>query len=159
MKVIIEILLPKHYTLLCIRSNNIIQLLTGFEENSSFVWRKDESFAQSHKLRTTDPFEGQTINCWCSRTQSITVIHHFFKIFLFTLSTHISIICFQYPRPSSLRIYRQRPDIVRSISRDIEPMIIRALVNNFDSRQKIFFLKSKCVFIVLILYRRKNYGV
>ena len=38
----------------------IIQLLTGFEDNSSFVWHKDGSVARSHRLRATNPFEGQT---------------------------------------------------------------------------------------------------
>ena len=83
------------------------KLLTGFEANSSFVWPEDESVARSHRLRATDPFEGQTkpllfktpvYNCFVLHLQLL-------KIFLFSLFTRISIRCFQYPRPSSPRIW------------------------------------------------------
>ena len=106
-----------------------IQLLTGFEDNSSFVWpeTRDESFAQSRRLRATDPFEGQTklllseepvYNCF--------VIHlHFFKIFLFTLSTHIFIRCFQYALPSSPKIWTTPRHCYVNIMWRIEPMKIR----------------------------------
>ena len=40
-------------------ANINIQLLTGFEDNSSFVWPEDGSVARSRRLRATDPFEGQ----------------------------------------------------------------------------------------------------
>ena len=40
---------------------NSIQLLTGVEENSSFVWPAENgSIARIQRLRATDPFEGQT---------------------------------------------------------------------------------------------------
>ena len=41
------------------RRNNI-QLLTGFEDNSSFVWPENGSVARIRRLRATDQFEGQT---------------------------------------------------------------------------------------------------
>ena len=86
---------------------NIIQLLTGYEDNSSFVWPKNGSVARSCRLRAIDPFEGQTkLLLFEKPVYNCFVIHlHFFKIFLFTLFTHISIRCFQYPRPSRPRIW------------------------------------------------------
>ena len=39
---------------------NNIQILTGFEDNSSFVCPKDESVVRSRRLRATDLFECQT---------------------------------------------------------------------------------------------------
>ena len=112
--------------------NFIIQLLTGFEDNSSFVWPEDWSVARSRSLSKTDPFEVQTklllseepvYNCF--------VIHlHFFKIFLFTLSTHISIRCFQYPLPSSPRIWTTLRHCDVNIMWLIEQMKIRPSVNS-----------------------------
>ena len=98
-------------------SQNIIQLLTVFEDNSSLVWPKNWSVAWSCRLRATDPFEGQT-NL------------HIFKIFLFTLSTRISIRCFQYPLPSSPRIWTTPRHCDFSIMLLIEPMKIRLSVNS-----------------------------
>ena len=65
-------------------------ILTVFDDNSSFVWPENVSFARSRRLKATDPFEGQTklllseepvYNCFA--------VHlHFLKNFLFTLSMH-----------------------------------------------------------------------
>ena len=41
-------------------SYNNIKLLTGFEDNSSFVRPENGYVARSRRLRATDPFEGQT---------------------------------------------------------------------------------------------------
>ena len=71
-------------------------------------------------------------NCCCPRSQSITVLLYtfiFFKIFLFTLSTHISIRWFQYPRPSSLRIWTTPRHCYVNITWLTEPMKIRPWVN------------------------------
>ena len=91
------------------RRVGIIQLLTRFEDNSSFVWDENGSVARSSSLRATDPFEGGEQNCCCPRSQCITVLSYtfvFYKIYLFTLSTHISIRWFQYSHPSSPRIFK-----------------------------------------------------
>ena len=66
---------------------NNIQILTGFEDNSSLVCPKDESVVRSRRLRATDLFECQTklllfekplCNCF--------IIHLYFsKIFLFNI--------------------------------------------------------------------------
>ena len=55
---------------------------------------------------------------------------HFFKIILFTLSTHLSIWCLQYPSPSSLRICKTIRHCDVNITWLIEPMKIRPLVNS-----------------------------
>ena len=53
-------------------SNNSIQLLTGFEDNSSFVWPDHGSVARS---RTRSRVKQ---NCCCSRSQSITFLLYTF---------------------------------------------------------------------------------
>ena len=79
----------------------------------------------------TDPFEGQTklllseepvYNC-------IVIYFHFFIVFSFTFSTHVFIRCFEYSRPSSLRIWMIRHSDV-NIMWLIEPMKIRPSVNS-----------------------------
>ena len=55
----------------------LIQLLTGFEDNKSFVWPENGSVARSHRPRTTDQFKGQQ-SCCCPRSQSITVLLYTF---------------------------------------------------------------------------------
>ena len=90
-------------------TRSIIHLLTEFEDNSNFVWPENGYVARSRMLRATDPFSGQTNLLSCPRSQSIGVLLYtiiFFNIFLFTLSTHLSIWCLQYPRPSSQRIWK-----------------------------------------------------
>ena len=118
---------------------NSIQLLTGFEDNRSFVWPEKGSVARSCRLRATGPFEGHQ-NCCCPRIQLITVLLYtfiFFKIFLFTLSIHISIRCFQYTRLSSPRIWTMHRHCDVNITWLIKPMKIRPSVNMFDSGQHI----------------------
>ena len=91
---------------LCVTGRGImnIQLLTRFEDNSSFVWPSNGSVARSRL--------------------------HFFKNFLFDLSTHISIRCFQYPHPSSPRIWTTPWHCYVNITWLIEPMKIRPSVNS-----------------------------
>ena len=87
----------------CLADN--IQLLTGFEDNSSFVWPEDGSVVRSGRLRATDPFEGQTKLLLSEKpVYNCFVIHHHLKknYSLFPL-TYIQLI-FKYPRPSSPRI-------------------------------------------------------
>ena len=109
-----------------------IQLLTGFEDNSSFVWPEDGSASQPRRLRATDPLEGQTkLLLFEKPVYNWFVVHlHFLKIFLFTLSTHISIRCLQYPHPSSPRIWRRPWHCYVNITWLIEPMKIRPSVNS-----------------------------
>ena len=111
---------------------NIIQLLTGFEDNSSFVWLENWSVALSRRLRATDLLEGQTkLLLFEKPVYNCFVIHlHFLKIFLFTLSTHISIRCFQYPLPSSPRIWTTPRHCDVNIMWLIEPIKIRPSVNS-----------------------------
>ena len=111
---------------------NIIQLMTGFEYNSSFVWPSNGSVDRRRSLRATDPFEGQTkLLLFEKPVYSCFVIHlHFFKIFLFTLSTDISMKCFQNPRPSSPRIWTTPWHCYVNITWLIEPMKIRPSVNS-----------------------------
>ena len=77
------------------KERNSKQLMTGFEDNSSFVWPEDGSVDRSRRLRAIDPLKCQ-IKLLLSKKPVFDcyVIHrHFIKIFLFmiTLSTHISI--------------------------------------------------------------------
>ena len=146
-----EILLPKHYTLTCIRSNNIIQLLTGFEDNSLY-WLGSRTTAVLFDPRTNLLPEaiswGQQIrlrvklNCFCSRTQSITVLLYTFIFSKFSFS----LFPLAYPLyvfnilVCQVREYRQCPDIVRSISRYIEPMIIRPLVNSLIAGNRSIYI-------------------
>ena len=109
----------------------ILYSFDGFQDNSNFVWPEKGSVARSHRLRATDPFVGKQ-NCCCPRIQSITVLLYtfiFFKIFLFTLSTHISIRCLQYPRPSSPRIWTTPRHCYVNITWLTEPIKIRSWVN------------------------------
>ena len=105
---------------------NIIQLMTGFEYNSKFVWPSNGSVDRRRSLRATDPFEGQTkLLLFEKPVYNSFVIHlHFFKIFLFTLSTDISMRCFQNPRPSSPRIWTTPWHCYINITWLIEPMKI-----------------------------------
>ena len=77
----------------------------------------------------TDPFEGQTKLLLSEKpVYNCFVIHlHFF---LFTLSTLISITCFQYPRPSSPRIWTTPRHGDVNIMWLIEQMKIRPSVNS-----------------------------
>ena len=101
--------------------------MTGFEDNSSFVWPENGSVARNSRLKATGSFEGQTkLLLFEKPVYNCFVIHlHFFKIFSFTLSTQISIRCFQFPRPSSPRIWTLRQHHVT-----YEPMKIRSSVNS-----------------------------
>ena len=108
--------------------HNNIQLLTGFEDNSRFVWHEDWSVTRSHRLRSTDLFKGQTKLLLSEKpVYNCIVLHlHFIIIFLLmiTLSTRISRIsirCFQDSRPSKPRIWTspQHCDIVTLISCDL----------------------------------------
>ena len=91
---------------------NCIQLLTGFEDNSSFVWPENGSVARSRRLRATDLFEGQTELLLFEKSVYICfVIHlHFFKIFLFTHPLDVFSILVRQVRESGRRL-----DIVTSI--------------------------------------------
>ena len=99
---------------------NIIQLTTGFEYNSSFVWPSNGSVDQRRSLRATDPFEGQK-NCCCSRSQSITLLLY---TFIFSKCSY-SLFPPTYPWNVFRILVRQvqesgrRLDIVTSISRDL----------------------------------------
>ena len=75
-----------------LREVNIIRL-TGFEDNSNFVWPENGSVAPSRRLRATDPFEGQTKLLLSEKpVYNCFVIHfHFFKSFVITLSARIFI--------------------------------------------------------------------
>ena len=103
------------------------QLLTGFEDNSNFVWPENGSVARSRRLRATDPFEGQTKLLLSEKpVYNCFVIHLlFFKIFLFTLSTLISSGYFQY---SSVRSKPRHCDF--NITSLIRLMKIRPSVNS-----------------------------
>ena len=173
--------MPKHYTLTCIRSNNIIQLLTGFEDNSSFLWPEDGSVARRRRLRATDPFEGQTKLLMSEKpVYNCFVIHlHFLKKNVFTFSTHIYPldVSKKYPRPSSPRIGTTFWHCDVNITWLREPMKIRPSVNSsiagnrsmncWPVNRSVLQLVGGicceqpkfCVFIVLVLYRRKNDGV
>ena len=110
---------------------DIIQLLTGFEDNSSFVWPEYGSVALSRRLRATDPFEGQTklllseepvYNCF--------VIHLHFFLNIHFFHSHISKRCFKYPRPSSPRIGTTFWHCDVNITWLREPMKTRPSVNS-----------------------------
>ena len=112
-----------------------IQLLTGFKDNSSFVWPEDKSVAWSRRLRATDPFLGQTkVLLFEKPVYKCFVIHlHFFQNFLiqsFHWVNNRSIKCFQYPRPSSSGIWTTPRHCDVNIMWLIEPMKIRSSVNN-----------------------------
>ena len=100
----------------------------------SFVLSEDGSVVRSRWLRATDPFEGQTKLLLSSNpVYNCFVIHlHFIKIFLFmiTLSTHISIRCFQDFRPSRPRIRTSPRNCDVNTMWLIEPMKIRPSVNS-----------------------------
>ena len=91
---------------------NIIQLLTGFEDNSSFVWPEDGSVARSRR---------PVYNCF--------VIHHFFLIIHF-FHSHLFIRCLKYPRSSSPRIGTTFWHCDVNITWLKEPMKIRPSVNS-----------------------------
>ena len=77
------------------------------------------------------------LNC-CSWSQSITVLLYtfiFFKIFLFSLSTLVSITCFQYSGLSSPRIWTTPLHCDINITGLIETLKIRPSVNSYDSGQ------------------------
>ena len=95
---------------------NIIQLLTGFEDNSSFVWPEDGSVVRNRRLRATDLFEGQTKLLLSSNpVYNCFVIHlHFFPKFSYSLFP----LAYQYPSPWNPRIWTTPLYIVTSISRD-----------------------------------------
>ena len=71
-------------------------------------------------------------NCCCPRSQSITFFYtpSFFQQQKITLSTHISIRCFQYPPPSSPRIGTTSWHCDVNTMRLIELMNIRPSVNS-----------------------------
>ena len=104
--------------------------MTGFEDNSSFVWSEDGSVARSRRLRATDPFEVQTKLLLSKKpVYNCFVIHlhlkknHFFH-------SYISIRCFKYPRPSSPRIGTRFWHCDVNITRLRKPMKIRPSVNS-----------------------------
>ena len=65
--------------------HNNIQLLTGFEDNSSFVWHEDWSVARSCRLRTQICSRVKQ-KCCCPRSQSITVLLYTFILSKFSYS-------------------------------------------------------------------------
>ena len=159
-------------------NNEYYTVIDWVRGQQQFCLTQERSVAQSCRLRATDPFEGQTkLLLFEKPVYNCFVIHlHFFKIFLFTLFTHISIRCFQYPRPSRPRIWMTPWICYVNITWLIEPMKIRPWVNSsiagnrsincwpvnrtVFATNRDFVVNSKyCVFIVLLLYWRKNYGV
>ena len=112
--------------------DNSMQLLTGFEDNSSFVWPENGSVAEATGWGPQICSRVKQ-NCCCPRSQSRTVLLYtiiFFKIFLFTLFTHLSIRCLQHPGPSSQRIWKTPWHCDINITWLIEPMKIRPSVNS-----------------------------
>ena len=101
---------------------NSIQLLTGFEDFSSFVWPENGSVARSRRLRATDLFEGQTKLMWSEEpVYNCFVIHlHFFfskfsySLFPLTYPLDVFNILVRQVRESGRHF-----DIVTSISRDL----------------------------------------
>ena len=84
------------------------------------------------RLRATDPFSGQTKLLLSSNpVYNCFVIHiHFFKIFLFTLFSHISIRCYQYPHPSSPRIWKTHQYHVTYWTNEIRPSVNSSIAGN-----------------------------
>ena len=98
---------------------NSIQLLTVFQDNSSFVWPEAGSVARSRRLRATDPFEVQTKMLLSEKpVYNCFVIHLLFSKFssLFPLTYPLDVfnILVRQVRESGRRF-----DIVTSISRDL----------------------------------------
>ena len=99
------------------RYGNVIQLLTGFEDNSSFVWPENGSatgWGQHIRSRVKQ-------NCCCPKSQSITVLLYtniFFKISysLFPLTYPLDVFNILI---SQVGESGRRLDIVMSISRDL----------------------------------------
>ena len=107
-------------------SLNSIQLLTGFEDNSSFVWPEAAGWGQQIHSRVKQ-------NYCCPSSQSITVLLYtfIFKIKIINFShSHISIRCFKYPHPSSSRRGTTFWHCDVNITWLREPMKIRPLVNS-----------------------------
>ena len=99
---------------------NIIQLLTGYEDNSSFVWPKNDLLPKTAGW-------GQQIcsrvkqNCCCLRSQSITVLLYTFifskfsySLFSLTYPLDVFSILVRQDRESEWRL-----EFVTSISRDL----------------------------------------
>ena len=97
---------------------NSIQLFTGHEDNSSFVWPKDESVDWGQQIRPR-------VNC--SRSQSISK----FSYSLFPLAYPLNVFDILVRQ---VREYIRRPDIVTglrySISRDLLNQILRPSINS-----------------------------
>ena len=98
-------------------------------------------------------------NCCCPQTQSITVLLYtfiFFKIFLFTLSTHLFIRCLQYSCP---RIWKTLWHCDVNITWLIKPMNIRPPVNSSIAGNRLMncwpFNRSVLQLIVILLLTAK----
>ena len=131
------------------------------------------------RLRATDAVESQTnLLLSVNPVYHWFVIHlHLFKIYFFTPSTYKYIRCFQYPytvKSENLNdastLWRQnnviywtneilgKQSTVRS--RSINRWTVDQSIEQFCNYRVFCCLQSKfCVFIVLLLYRWKKYGV
>ena len=106
------------------------------------LWKKNQSALP--QMGTGVPDSAQVIYYYAV----VREIPSFFKIFLFTLSTHTSIKCFQYPRPSSPRICPTPRHNDVNITWLIEPMKIKPSVNSSitDNRSKNCWPENRTVF-------------
>ena len=114
-----------------------------------FVWPENRYIGQSPRLRATDPFEGQT-KLLLSERQSKTVLLYtsiFQNFLIHSFYPHI-IRCFQYPRPSSPRIWTTP----RHCDINITWLKCWPVNRTVLQRTIIFFVNSQNVVFLLYLF-------